>query len=124
MTVAYFCIVAALFIPLACAGYAKFSVKGYDNRQPREFLEKLQGRSQRAHYAQLNFYETFAPFIGGVIVAHQLHAPQGRIDLLAAGWIAARILFAIFYVQDFSRLRSIAWALSLGLIIALFFIGA
>ena len=36
--------------------------KGYDNSNPREFLDKLQGRAKRAHYAQLNSFEAFPAF--------------------------------------------------------------
>ena len=54
MTVAYICVLISVFIPLVCVGYAKFGSKGYDNRSPTEFLEKLQGKHKRAHYAQNN----------------------------------------------------------------------
>jgi len=76
MTIAYFCIVIAIFIPVVCVAFAKFSAKGYDNGMPREFLEKVDGPRKRAHYAQMNSWEALTPFAAGVIVAHQLNAPQ------------------------------------------------
>ena len=123
MTIAYFCIVIAIFIPIFCVGYAKFSVKGYNNRSPREFLEKLEGRAKRANFAQLNSYETFPPFAAGVIIAHQLCAPQAAINFLALSFIAARILFVTFYIQDKHKLRSIVWVIGLIATVSLYFIG-
>ena len=123
MTIAYFCIVIIFFIPLLCAGYAKFSVKGYDNRQPREFLDKLQGKAKRAHYAQLNTLENFAPFAVGILIAHQLHAPQKIMDILAMSFVCFRILYVLFYISDQHILRSIVWFLGFLITISLFFIG-
>ena len=122
MTIAYFCIVIMIFIPLLCAGYAKFSVKGYDNKNPREFLEKLQGKARRASNAQLNTFENFPPFAAGVIVAHQLHANQGTIDALAVSFVCARILYVFFYIQNLSTARSVVWFVGLIITVSLFFI--
>jgi uncharacterized MAPEG superfamily protein len=120
MTVGYFCVLVAAFIPLILAAYAKFSSKGYDNRSPREFLEKLQGRARRANYAQMNSFEAFPPFAAGVIIAHNAGAAQGRIDLLAVSFIFLRILYAIFYVQDQHAARSAAWFLAFACVVGLF----
>jgi uncharacterized MAPEG superfamily protein len=123
MTIAYFCIIIAIFIPLLCAGYAKFSRKGYNNSSPREYLEKLDGKARRANYAQMNSFEAFAPFATGVIVAHQLHAPQDLLNTLALSFITARILYVIFYIIDRPSARSLVWCLGLMITISLFFIG-
>ena len=123
MTIAYFCIVAAIFIPLFCAAYAKFSVRGYDNRSPREFLDRLQGKAKRAHFAQLNSYEAFPPFAAGVLAAHQMQAPQSTVDALAVAFIGARILYVVFYILDQHVWRSTVWFIGFFLTIALFFTG-
>ncbi len=122
MTIAYLCIVVAIFIPLFCVGYAKFSTKGYNNRSPREFLAKLEGKAKRANFAQLNSYEVFPPFAAGVIVAHQLHANQTAIDTLAVLFICVRIAYVLLYIQDIHLWRSYAWFAGLFLTISLFFI--
>ena len=123
MTIAYFCIIIAIFIPLLCAGYAKFSRKGYNNSSPREYLDKLDGKARRANYAQMNSFEAFAPFAAGVIVAHQLHAPQHLLNTLALSFIAARILYVVFYITDRPSARSFVWCAGLIITISLFFIG-
>jgi uncharacterized MAPEG superfamily protein len=122
MTIGLFCIVVAIFIPLFCAGYAKFSKKGYNNRQPREFLEGLEGKARRAHYAQLNSFEAFSPFAAAIIVAHYLQGNQQTIDTLAVSFIVARILYALFYIFDQHVFRTIAWFTGLFITISLFFV--
>ena len=124
MTIDYLCIVISLFIPLVCAGYAKLSGEGYDNRNPREFLDSLKGKAKRAHYAQNNFYETFPAFGIGVVAAHQMHAAQTTIDALAVMYVLARIAYAIFYIMDQHVLRTIAWFIGFGATVVLFFVGA
>ncbi len=123
MTIAYLCIVISIFIPLFCAGYAKLTTKGYNNRSPREFLSRLEGAGKRANYAQQNFYETFPAFAVGVVVAHLMEAQQWAIDFTAVIYVSARILYAVFYVADQHLLRSTAWTVALGAILALYFIG-
>ena len=122
MTIAYTCILISVFIPLVLAGYAKFGSKGYDNRSPREFLDKVQGKYKRAHYAQMNSYEAFPPFAAGVIIAHNCGALQSQVDMLAIAFVIFRVLYGIFYVIDQHQLRSLAWFLSFGCIIGLFVI--
>lgn len=123
MTTAYLCIVISIFIPLLCTGYAKMTTQGYDNRSPREFLSGLDGAGKRANYAQKNFYETFPAFAAGVIVAHLMKAEQWAIDFTAVIYVAARVLYAVFYIADNHMLRSTAWTVAFGAIIALYFIG-
>ena len=124
MTIAYFCIVIAIFIPLACTAYAKIKGKGYNNRRPREFAETLVGRAKRAHDASQNSFENFAPFAVGVVVAHQLHATQATVDALAIGFIIARILYAIFYINDQHAMRTVVWFIGLFITITLYFVRA
>ena len=123
MTAAYLCIVISLFIPLLCAGYAKFSTKGYSNRTPRDFLAGLEGAGKRANCAQQNFYETFPAFAAGVIIAHLMEAEQWAIDFTAVMYVTARVLYAVFYIIDQHMLRSLAWTVAFGATIALYFIG-
>lgn len=124
MTTAYLTIVLSMFIPIVCAGYAKITNKGYNNRTPREFLNGLKGAGQRANYAQQNFYETFPAFAVGVVVAHQLQADQSLIDGLALTYFVSRVIYAVTYITDRHILRSLAWTVALISIISLYFIGS
>ena len=54
---------------------------GYDNSDPRGWLARQTDWRARANAAQANSFEALPFFIGAVIIAHQLGAPQTRLDL-------------------------------------------
>jgi uncharacterized MAPEG superfamily protein len=120
MNVAYACVLIAALLPYAFTGIAKAS-GSFDNRAPREYLSRLSGYRQRAHWVQLNAFETFPVFAAGVLVAHQAGAPQGRIDALALAFVAARVVYGVCYLADLATLRSLVWIASMGIVVALFF---
>lgn len=120
MTIAYMCVLVAVFIPLVFVGYAKFGSRGYNNNNPREFLENLQGRHKRAYWAQMNSYEAFPPFAAGVIIAHNAGALQAQVDFLAVMFVVLRIIYGICYVKDWATLRSVVWVLAFACTIGLF----
>ena len=110
MTTAYLCVLIAAIMPILFAAYAKFSTEGYDNSSPREFLDKLQGKSKRAHFAHLNSFEAFPAFAAAVIIAHLAGVSQGQITVLAVFFIIFRILYGICYILDKHSFRSTVWA--------------
>ena len=120
MAVAYSCVLIAAVMPLFLAGYAKFSSKGYDNSSPREFLGKLQGKSQRANFAQLNSLEAFPPFAAAVIIAHLAGVVQAHITVLAVLFVVFRIIYGFCYILDKASLRSGFWFCGLFCVISLF----
>ena len=121
MTTAVWCVLIAAVLPYAFTGLAKFGGKGrYDNRAPRDYLERLDGWRKRAHWAQLNSFEAFPPFAAGVLIAQQLGAPQAHVDLLATAFVAVRVAYGALYLLDSPRLRSTAWALGMVCVIGLF----
>jgi len=126
VTTAYWCVLIAAYLPLAWTGIAKFGAGGkdFDNAAPRVMLARLEGWRARANWAQLNGFEAFPPFAAAVIIAHLTAVPQARIDLLAMGFIAARIVYGFLYLANLATLRSIAWLAGVGCIIALFVSGA
>jgi uncharacterized MAPEG superfamily protein len=119
MTIAYWCLMIAAFLPILFTGFAKFSGPGFNNHNPRDFQAALSGFRQRAHWAHLNSFEAFPPFAAATIIAHQLGVAQGRIDALAMGFIAARLLYFVFYVADRANLRSLAWVAATGCWVAM-----
>lgn len=123
MTTAYWCILIAGVLPYLATVTAKAGVK-FDNNNPRDWLAKQEGWRRRANAAQSNGFETFPLFAAAVIVAHLAHAPQGRVDLLAMAFIAARLGFFGAYVADVAPLRSLLWMAGLGCSAALFFVAA
>jgi uncharacterized MAPEG superfamily protein len=118
-TVAYWCVLIAALLPLMCAALAKWHgfgkparQGGYDNREPRAWLAQQEGWAARANAAQANSFEALPFFIGAVIIAHQLGAPQTRIDILAMVFVTLRIIYIMMYIAGLPRTRSAIWALA------------
>jgi len=127
MTLAYWCIFFAIFLPIFCAAYAKYRA-GFspaDNHNPRAFLARAQGKAARADAAQQNSYEIFPPFAAAVIIAHVTGgAAQGVINFWALLFVASRIAFVLCYIHDKSLARSVLFGVNLLCIIALFIAAA
>ena len=92
-------------------------------RDPRGWLARQTGWKARANAAQANSFEALPFFIGAVIIAHQLGAPQTRLDILAVLFITLRILYVIMYVAGLPTIRSALWAVALLVNIGILFSG-
>ena len=129
-TLAYWCVLVAALLPILCAGIAKWGLfgkprreGGYDNHNPRAWLARQTDWRARANAAQANSFEALPFFIGAVIIAHQLHAPQTRLDILAFLFIFTRLVYILMYLADMATVRSLAWVVALGLNIAILLSG-
>ena len=129
-TLAYWCVLAAALLPIACAGLAKAGMMGkprreggYDNTNPRNWLARQKDWRARANAAQANSFEALPLFMAAVIIAHQLGAHQARLDILAFIFVVLRILYIMMYVSDMATARSAVWATALLVNIGILFIG-
>ena len=130
LTVAYWCVLIAVLLPYACSYVAKFrgfgkprSQGGYDNSDPRGWLARQGGWQARANAAQANSFEALPFFIGAVIIAHQLGAPQTALDILALLYVTLRVIYIAMYVAGLPTLRSTVWAAAFVVNIAILFLG-
>jgi len=128
LTVAYWAVLVASVMPIACAGIAKSGMfgkprreGGYDNDHPRDWLVRQKDWRARANAAQANSFEALPFFIGAVIIAHQLGAPQLRVDVLAFLYVFMRVLYVMMYLANLALVRSIVWTLAFALNIAILF---
>jgi uncharacterized MAPEG superfamily protein len=121
MTIAYWCVLFMGLLPIVAAGIAKKGFEGYDNGMPRQWLAKQTGFRARANAAQANLFESLPFFFAAVIIASTANAPQNRVDLLAIGFVMARIAYLICYVADWPTTRSIVWLAGLVCVVAIFF---
>jgi uncharacterized MAPEG superfamily protein len=119
MALALWCVLAAGFLPYVMTAIAK-SGGNVDNRAPRESAERYEGYRKRAHAAQLNGFEAFPLFAAAVIIAEMKGAPHHALNILAAGFVAARILYSGAYVADLPSLRSLVWGVGFVLVLAIF----
>ena len=123
-TLAYGCVLVAALLPMFCALLAKAgAMPRGGNRDPRAWLAAQSGWRARANAAQANSFEGLPFFIGAVIIAHQLAAPQARLDLLACAFIVLRLAFIALYVGDKATARSLVWGLGLLVNIAILLLG-
>jgi uncharacterized MAPEG superfamily protein len=106
--------------PIVAAGIAKKGFEGYDNGMPRQWLAQQTGFRARANAAQANLFESLPLFFAAVIIASITHAPQNRVDLLAMGFVLARISYLICYVANLPTTRSVIWLLGLACVVAIF----
>ena len=120
MGVAYTCVLIAALMPYVLVWYAKFSTKGYDNKNPRDFLISLDGAAKRASAAHLNCFEAFPAFAASVIIAHAAGVSIGFINFLSLLFIFFRILYCLFYIINQSTLRSLVWLFGLICVVTLF----
>jgi len=127
MTIAFWTILAAIALPWLMAVLKKSPMAAsgkYSNRAPRAMQPKLQGLSQRAHWAEQNSFEILPAFIAAVFVAHFAGAEQATVNLLAVGFIASRVIYSICYLMNWASLRSVIWMVGLLFIVGLFVISA
>ncbi len=128
LTVAYWAVMVAALLPIGCAGVAKWGEfgrprrdGGFDNHNPRAWLAKQSSWRARANAAQANSFEALPFFIGAVVIAHQLGAAQGRIDMLALVFVFLRMLYILLYLADQANMRSVVWGLGLLVNLAILF---
>jgi uncharacterized MAPEG superfamily protein len=129
-TMAYWCVLIAAVLPIVCAGIAKAGMfgkprrdGGYDNWEPRAWLARQTDWRARANAAQANSFEALPFFMGAVIIAHQLGAHQGRLDILAFFFVVLRMAYIMMYVAGMANIRSILWTLAFAINIAILFAG-
>lgn len=129
-TVAYWCVLVVAVLPIVCAGIAKSgrfgqprSQGGYDNADPRAWLASQTEWRARANAAQANSFEAMPFFVGAVIIAHQLGAHQGRLDILAFLYVVLRIIYIMMYIAGMANVRSLVWMVAFALNIGILFLG-
>jgi len=120
MTIAYACVLFMGLFPYVAAGIAKKGFENYDNSMPRQWLDMQKGFRARANAAQANLFESLPFFFAAVIIASINQAPQARIDLLALGFVAARIAYLVCYIANWPTTRSIVWLVGLASVVAIF----
>ena len=125
MAIAYWCILIAALLPYVWVYVAKSSGERYNNRDPRDWqARQTNPRSNRAHAAHLNGFESFPVFVAGVLMAQLAGVGLNTINLLAIVFVIARVLHGIFYVANVQALRSLVWLVGFASAIALIVLAA
>lgn len=123
MPLAYWCVLVAALLPLLWVAYAK-SGGEIGNRHPRGKLDRLPPAKARAYAAHQNAYENFPFFAAAVIVALTQGASVGTVNLLAALYVALRVVHGLLYIADRATPRSLVYTLALFVNVAIFVLPA
>lgn len=128
MTIAFWCVLAAIMLPYLATIWAKASAGHFtaqDNHDPRAFLATVQRVAKRANNAQQNGFEVTPAFAAAVIIAHLAGgAEQAVLDQLAIAFVLSRVLYTLCYIADWAMLRSLVWTVGMGLIVSMFIVAA
>ena len=128
MTIPFWCLLVVVLVPFVLAGlagYFKLNQLGrLDNNHPRQQAAELAGPGARAWAAQQNAWEALAVFAPAVIVAHLAGADPRLSAMAAEGFVACRVLHAVFYVADLAALRSLIFMCGFGCCLWLFGLAA
>ena len=111
---------AVVALGLAVFAVAAMADGGYDNNDPRGWAARQDGWKARAAAAQNNGFEALPLFVFAVLAAQHAGLEQGRIDLLAMSFIAARLVYTALYLANIGALRSLVWGVGVACSIAIF----
>jgi uncharacterized MAPEG superfamily protein len=93
---------------------------GWDNHDVRASSRQLVGWRRRAHLAQLNGHEAFAPFAAALILTELARVPTTWVRPLAVVYLVLRVFYGICYVADWSLWRTVMWSAAALAVLALF----
>jgi len=128
MTIPFWCVLIAIFIPYVLAGvgtsFKKKQFGSVDNNEPRSQAAALEGSGARANAAQLNAWEALAVFGLAVVVAHLAGADPDKSAVASGVFIGARVLHAVFYIADLAPFRTLMFAVGTGCCLWLFGLAA
>ncbi len=122
MLFAHWMLLLATLLPLVAASVAKLKGGRYNNHAPREFLAQLPERSmaKRMAWAQENSWEALMMFAPAVLLATVHGVPANTLNLLAAVFILARIVYLWCYAKDLAKARSLVWFVGVLSVIGLY----
>jgi uncharacterized MAPEG superfamily protein len=106
------CLFIATLLPIlskAPLAVAQAKAGGYDNKNPRQQQASLTGFGARARAAHENAFEALILFSPGAILVIVMQAVSTYTAWLAISFVMARVLYHIFYLLDWDKLRSLVW---------------
>lgn len=107
-------ILAACIFPYIFSAIARKSA-GYRAKihgHPREFMAQATGFAARANAVQYNSFENLPLFLVAILMAEYLVVPPFYTIVLGIAYLCLRVLYGIFYLLNWSALRSVMWLLA------------
>ncbi|AZY49344.1 MAPEG family protein [Bordetella avium] len=115
--------VAAALLPLVASISSKLGGEGFDNREPRLWLQAQKGWRARANAAQANSYEALPFFYAAVLFALYAQAPLAHLAVLMGAWVTVRLVYLALYVGGYGSLRSLSWVAAFALNLLILYAG-
>jgi uncharacterized MAPEG superfamily protein len=100
-----------IYLPFFAVGYGRFSV-GYDKSAPRTMLAKLPPYAQRATWAHENAFESMILYAPAALMAYVTNQQSTLALGAVVAYLAARLLYPVFYILDVPVLRSLMFAIA------------
>ncbi|ACK65869.1 conserved hypothetical protein [Rippkaea orientalis PCC 8801] len=110
-----------IYVPFLVVGYARFQL-GYDRSRPRAMFDQLPPYAQRATWAHQNAFETFMVYAAAALMAYMTGVDSGLAAGATIAFIAARLLYPLFYILDIPLARSLMFAIGQLCTYSLFFL--
>jgi uncharacterized MAPEG superfamily protein len=122
MTIAELSLFAAMILAVVTIFPAKaMGRRDFDNANPRSGSFYTAGFRARSLGAHQNGLETFPFFAVAVLLAEMHGTTQGWVDMIAVGFVIARVAYVTCYLADRPTARSIIWSVGFVLNLVLFF---
>lgn len=86
---------------------------GYNNHHPRAQQTSLKGWGARAMAAHQNSFESLIIFSTAILTALATQHTSSTIIALALTYLVSRVIYQIFYLLNWSSLRTCIWAVGL-----------
>lgn len=117
------CLLIAILLPYlakAPVAFAMAKLGGYDNAHPREQQAKLTGFGARALAGHHNAFESLLVFGLCVVSVIATNSVNDTAIMLAIIHVVARVIYHVFYLINYSTLRSLSWFVAIGASIGIF----
>jgi len=113
MPIVLYTLLAVALMPyvLAVMG-ARYRVRQFgrfDNNHPRQQQAELRGTGARVQAAQANSWEALAVYGTSVFIAFAAGVDLKSLDVVAAIYLASRIVYAVLYILDMAWARSVVF---------------
>jgi uncharacterized MAPEG superfamily protein len=101
--------VITVYLPFLVVGYGRMKL-GYNASAPRTMFEKLPGYAQRATWAHENCFEALSIFTVAALMTYVTGVESTLATGSAIAFVAARVLYSVFYIADIPIARSLMFA--------------
>ncbi|MEL6578636.1 MAG: MAPEG family protein [Cyanobacteria bacterium J06621_12] len=98
------------YAPFLVVGWGRLKA-GYDQSAPRAMFDKLPDYAKRATWAHQNGFEALTIYGLAALMAYATGVDSDWARIAAIAFLAARLLYSVFYIANIPLLRSMMFAI-------------